>query len=143
MTTIIIPQRPPVEGDSLGGSLGPRHRIRNWTWIRYSHTVTAEEAGYLEWWFPYVAFGGNDVVIHSPTLGMSANIGAPKEVYLFAQSPSDDVRILLHEFSWQAGKQFAPTYTLPTGSRGILTFNSILEGTVLDANYLIEVEHLS
>lgn len=142
MAIFVQPQREPEAGDQVNAPFSrQRERLQSWIFIHYEFTVTAEFAGYFEWWFPYVDFAGRDSRIWYATLEKSNLITAPQICRLVAQSPSDGVRLLLHDFDWKAGIDKVPgdNYLLPDGARGILIFDSVTVGTVLRADYLVEI----
>ena len=142
MAVYVQPQREPGEGDAIR-DLQPKyaHQLRSWVFIHYDFVVTAPYAGYFEWWFPYVDFGGRDAKIWHATLEKSANIGNPQVCRLMLQSPSETVRTMIHEFDFRAGieRAMCPNFVVPNKARGVGVFDAILEGTELRADYLIEV----
>lgn len=142
MSVFVQPQRLPGDGDTIG-DLPPRFNeiIQSWTFITYEFVVTAPFAGYFEWWFPWADFAGRDVRIWHATLEKSANIGNPQIARLFIQSPSEEVRCLVYDFTFKAGLEMVDChdFVIPHTARAVLVFDAVALNTVLRVDYLIEV----
>ena len=141
MAIYVLPQpegRPPYVSGPTG---------RNINYVKWEHEVTLEEAGYFELWTPKV--NGNPephhARVHMITIQLSLNIGAPKIVRAFLQSPDESIRAVLGcaasgGLGWKAGVYRIGCPVLATyGSRGILVVDSAPVGLEITVIYQQEL----
>jgi hypothetical protein len=138
MGIYIVPQ--PEPGERPPYISGPSRR--NIVFVRYDHTVTAQEAGEFEMWFPYV--NGHPekhhVMVHKATVVLSKNLSRPRKARVMIQSEDGTARVLIQHIDWREGMHSVSCPFLGIhGSRGILYLNEAPVGLEITATYLLEL----
>lgn len=125
----------------------PDHLVRlsrsedtNYTFAEYDHEVSVSDASDgFEWWFPYANGLGYRSVIHNATLSHNTNVLGFGHVRLCLQSPDEQTRTMVHEFTKFAGmERVTHEYVVPRGARGILTIEGAVALDIFKARYLVE-----
>jgi hypothetical protein len=138
MNIVKVPQREPQEFDH---NISTHGRGRKFGFICYEHTVTAEQEGEFEWWFPYSDGSGNHTFIHSATLTFDKVVLHPSQITLFLQSPDEQCRVVIHKFEafdLTPQRVTHEAWIVPNMSRGVLRVDRAQEGMNIHAAYIVE-----
>jgi hypothetical protein len=116
---------------------GPSNR--NFIFIEYRHTITAEEEGYFEWWFPFSNGERRNTMVHNASLRLSKSLEKPRRLDFFLQSSDEQVRTFVYGFGYKKNNQAIPfNFVVPAYARGILEFEDVAKGTEIHVAYIIE-----
>ena len=123
---------------------GPTNR--NIVFIRWEHTITAAEEGYMELWTPFVNGQPqpHHAMIHMATVSLSMDLKGSKQIRVFMQSPDETIRTLIptpigavlpQEGIYSLRCPFIAVHE----SRGVLTLDEAPEGLVASITYQLEL----